>query len=137
MWLLHTEKVVENTREKNSIIFNERKKLGIIFPPNIYDIIYVAPAIDYTWLLLFFDCFMVIAVAKIAMNTMFYGWNSLNTTMGLVDTRHLLNDRHAAAEAAIRFGWNDVWTIWLNYLNCKCLTAHLMAGPIPFQWNCV
>lgn len=54
MWLLHTEKVVENTREKNSIIFNERKKLGIIFSPKIYDIIYVAPAIDYTWLLFFF-----------------------------------------------------------------------------------
>lgn len=70
---------------------------------------------------------MVIAVAKIAMNTMFYGLNSLKTTMRLVDTRHLLNDRHAAAAAAVRFGWNDVWTIWLNYLNCECLAAHLVA----------
>lgn len=121
-WMLkYIPRKLQRIREKNPFISME-KILWIIFSANIYDIIYFAPAaIDYSWIL-FFDFFMVIAVAKIATNTMFYGLKSLKTTtMGLVDTRHLLDDRHAAAEAA-QFDW--------IHLNCKCSMAHLVVGPI-------
>lgn len=78
----------------------------------------------------FFDSFMVIVVARKWQWTPCFmaGWKVCETATGRCDTQShsRMQWQHASAEM-------DVWTIWLNCLNCKCVTAHLMAGLISMK----